>query len=108
VRIKRMPFVVEENTKAGYKTRVAGSEFFWFINAEAGRRRYPPNCTISIAIRSALLVTTSAIGGVDSCSPSIRNANDVIITSEITNLRRVFDVQGVTAFNVIWKPVKNC
>jgi hypothetical protein len=40
-----MPFVVEENTKAGYKTRVAGSEFFWFINAEAGRRRYPPNCT---------------------------------------------------------------
>ena len=36
------------------------------------------------------------------------NANDVVITSEITNLRRVFDVQGVTAFNVIWKPVKSC
>ena len=36
------------------------------------------------------------------------NASDVVITSEITNLRRVFDVQGVTAFNVIWKPVKNC
>ena len=36
------------------------------------------------------------------------NANDVVITSEVTNLRRVFDVQGVTAFNITWKPVKNC
>lgn len=36
------------------------------------------------------------------------NANDVVITSEVTSLRKVFDVQGVTAFNIIWKPVKNC
>lgn len=36
------------------------------------------------------------------------NANDVVITSEVTNLRRVFDVQGITAFNITWKPVKNC
>ena len=36
------------------------------------------------------------------------NANDVVITSEVTNLRRVFDVQGVTAFNITWKPVKTC
>ena len=36
------------------------------------------------------------------------NANDVVITSEVTNLRRVFDVQGVTAFNITWKPVKGC
>jgi hypothetical protein len=36
------------------------------------------------------------------------NANDVVITSEITNLRRVFDVQGVTAFNITWKPMKGC
>jgi hypothetical protein len=69
-------------------------------------RAHPTVPFISNAIRSAL--TTSAIDGVDSCSHSIRNANDVIITSEITNLRRVFDVQGVTAFNVIWKPVKYC
>jgi hypothetical protein len=73
-----------------------------------GGGTHPTVPFISIAIRSALLVTTSAIDGVDLCSPSIRNANDVIITSEITNLRRVFDVQGVTALNVIWKPVKNC
>jgi hypothetical protein len=36
------------------------------------------------------------------------NANDVVITSEVTNLRRVFDVQGVTAFNITWKAVKGC
>ena len=36
------------------------------------------------------------------------NATDVVITSEVTNLRRVFDVQGVTAFNITWKPVKTC
>ena len=36
------------------------------------------------------------------------NANDVVITSEVTSLRKAFDVQGVTAFNIIWKPVKNC
>jgi hypothetical protein len=42
-------------------------------------------------------------------SPSIRNTTDIVITSEVvTSFRRVFDVQGVTAFNVIWKPVKNC
>jgi hypothetical protein len=36
------------------------------------------------------------------------NASDVVITSEVTNLRRVFDVQGVSAFNITWKPVKGC
>jgi hypothetical protein len=36
------------------------------------------------------------------------NANDVVVTSEVTNLRRVFDVQGVTAFNITWKAVKGC
>jgi hypothetical protein len=36
------------------------------------------------------------------------NANDVVITSELTNLRKVFDVHGVSAFNVIWKPLKTC
>lgn len=36
------------------------------------------------------------------------NATDVVITSEVTNLRRVFDVQGVTAFNIIWQPLKTC
>lgn len=36
------------------------------------------------------------------------NASDVVITSEVTNLRRVFDVQGVTAFNITWAPLKTC
>lgn len=36
------------------------------------------------------------------------HANDVVITSEVTSFRRVLDVQGVTAFNVAWKPVKSC
>ena len=36
------------------------------------------------------------------------NANDVVITSEVTSLRRVFDVQGVAAFNITWKAVKGC
>lgn len=35
-------------------------------------------------------------------------ASDVVITSEVTNLRRVFDVQGVTAFNITWAPLKTC
>jgi hypothetical protein len=59
-------FVVEENTKAGYKTRVAGSKFFWFINAEAGRRRYPPNCTTLVQVSDFLFLDarwTIATGG---------------------------------------------
>jgi hypothetical protein len=37
------------------------------------------------------------------------NASDVVITSDVTTLRRVFNnVIGVTAFNVSWKPMKNC
>jgi hypothetical protein len=36
------------------------------------------------------------------------NASDVVVTSEVTNLRRVFDVQGVTAFNITWAPLKTC
>jgi hypothetical protein len=36
------------------------------------------------------------------------NANDVVITSDVTDLRRVFDVVGVSAFNVTWKPMKTC
>jgi hypothetical protein len=36
------------------------------------------------------------------------NASDVVITSDVTALRRVFNVTGVTAFNVTWKPMKNC
>jgi hypothetical protein len=36
------------------------------------------------------------------------NANDVVITSDVTNLRRVFDVVGASAFNVTWKPMKTC
>ena len=37
------------------------------------------------------------------------NANDVVITSEVTDLRRVFDaVAGVAAFNLTWRPMKTC
>jgi hypothetical protein len=36
------------------------------------------------------------------------NASDVVITSEITNLRMVFDVTGTSAFNLTWKPMKTC
>jgi hypothetical protein len=36
------------------------------------------------------------------------NANDVVITSEVTDLRRVFDVVGASAFSVTWKPMKTC
>jgi hypothetical protein len=36
------------------------------------------------------------------------NASDVVITSEVTNLRRVFDVTGLVAFNITWKPMKGC
>jgi hypothetical protein len=37
------------------------------------------------------------------------NAKDLVITSDVTPLRRVFDnVSGVLAFNVIWAPRKNC
>lgn len=36
------------------------------------------------------------------------NAHDVVITSVVTNFRRVYDVNGVTAFNVTWKPVRSC
>jgi hypothetical protein len=36
------------------------------------------------------------------------NANDVVVTSDVTAFRMVFNVVGVSAFNVTWKPMKNC
>jgi hypothetical protein len=37
------------------------------------------------------------------------NAKDLVITSDVTPLRRVIDsVSGVSAINVIWAPRKNC
>jgi hypothetical protein len=36
------------------------------------------------------------------------NASNVVITSVVTNFRRVYDVHGVTAFDVTWKPIKSC
>jgi hypothetical protein len=37
------------------------------------------------------------------------NANDVVITSEVSPYREVFaTVTGVLAFKVIWKPMKGC
>ena len=36
------------------------------------------------------------------------NAKDVVVTSEVTPLRRVFNVAGVTAFSLTWAPMKNC
>jgi hypothetical protein len=36
------------------------------------------------------------------------HANDVIITSEVTGLRKVYNVNGVQAINLIWWPLKSC
>jgi hypothetical protein len=37
------------------------------------------------------------------------NANDVVITSEVSEYRRIFEsVTGVSAFSVSWKPMKGC
>ena len=37
------------------------------------------------------------------------NANDVVITSEVSEYRRIFpSVTGVSAFSVTWKPMKGC
>ena len=37
------------------------------------------------------------------------NANDVVVTSEVSPYREVFaTVTGVLAFKVIWKPMKGC
>lgn len=36
------------------------------------------------------------------------NADDVVITSDVTSLRMVFNVVGTSAFNVTWKPMKAC
>jgi hypothetical protein len=37
------------------------------------------------------------------------NANDVVITSEVSEYRRIFEsVSGVSAFSVSWKPMKGC
>jgi hypothetical protein len=37
------------------------------------------------------------------------NATDVVMTSPVTPWRKVFEsVTGVSAFNVAWKPIKNC
>jgi hypothetical protein len=36
------------------------------------------------------------------------NADNVMISSELTGLRKVLDVAGVAAFNLKWLPMKNC
>jgi hypothetical protein len=36
------------------------------------------------------------------------NASDVVVTSDVTNLRKVFDVSGIVAFNLSWMPIKRC
>jgi hypothetical protein len=36
------------------------------------------------------------------------NASDVVITSDLTALRKVFNVVGASAFSVTWKPMKGC
>jgi hypothetical protein len=36
------------------------------------------------------------------------NANDVVISSDLTKFRKVFDVVGTSAFNITWLPMKTC
>lgn len=36
------------------------------------------------------------------------DARDVVITSEVTDLRQAFDVMGIYTYTVIWKPMKSC
>ena len=37
------------------------------------------------------------------------NARDVVLTSDVTPLRKVFsDVSGLAAFSLTWKPMKTC
>ncbi len=36
------------------------------------------------------------------------NANDVIITSDLTGFRKVLNVSGVSAFSLTWAPLKTC
>lgn len=36
------------------------------------------------------------------------SANDVLITSEVTDLHKVFDVAGAYTYTVTWAPRKNC
>jgi hypothetical protein len=36
------------------------------------------------------------------------NATDVVITSEVTDLHKVFDVGGVYTYTVTWAPRKSC
>jgi hypothetical protein len=35
-------------------------------------------------------------------------ANDVVISSDLTKFRKVFDVVGTSAFNITWSPMKTC
>lgn len=36
------------------------------------------------------------------------NSDNVVITSDVTSLRSVLNVNGVTAFSVTWRPMKTC
>ncbi|MGO8908095.1 MAG: hypothetical protein ACLQDM_02015 [Bradyrhizobium sp.] len=36
------------------------------------------------------------------------NANDVVISSDLTNFRKTLDVTGAAAFAVKWQPMKTC
>jgi len=36
------------------------------------------------------------------------HASDVVISSDVTNFRKVFDVTGAAAFAVKWQPMKTC
>ena len=36
------------------------------------------------------------------------NASDVVITSEVTDLHKVFDVAGAYTYTLTWAPRKSC
>ena len=78
------------------------------VRLRAGSYLSPP---ISLSTRPQAVVFPQARPSLNPVEEVIvveGNANDVVITSEVTNLRMVFDVTGTSAFNLTWKPMKTC
>jgi hypothetical protein len=78
------------------------------VRLRAGGYLSPP---IRLSVTPQEVVFPAArptVGLVDQVITVEGNANDVMISSELTGLRKVLDVAGVAAFNLKWLPMKPC
>ena len=78
------------------------------VRLRAGSYLSPPITLSSRPQRVVFPLPRPTVTGVEEVIAIEGNASDVVISSELTNFRKVFDVVGASAFNITWLPMKTC